>query len=130
MLSFDELSSIDAQRAEVKVQQENDVRLLEIEKPVFEVAKKDHERLINIYEKSLFPSSRSRPQRLAATNDSSPWRNAGLPLPRRIKDWLHSKPTDRLPLQCSRPRGFSSQRPLSGLRTGAGLKLSGPGYIR
>jgi multidrug resistance efflux pump len=53
MLSFDELSSIDAQRAEVKIQQENDVRLLEIEKQVFEVSKKDHERLINIYEKKL-----------------------------------------------------------------------------
>jgi membrane fusion protein, multidrug efflux system len=48
-----QIASIDAQRAEVKVQQENDIRLLEIEKQVFEVAKKDHERLINIYEKKL-----------------------------------------------------------------------------
>jgi len=48
-----QIASIDAQITEVKVQQENDIRLLEIEKQVFEVAKKDHERLINIYEKKL-----------------------------------------------------------------------------
>lgn len=48
-----QIASIDAQHAEVKVQQENDIRLLEIEKQVFEVAKKDLERLINIYEKKL-----------------------------------------------------------------------------
>jgi multidrug efflux pump subunit AcrA (membrane-fusion protein) len=46
-------ASIDAQITEVKVQQENDIRLLEIEKNVFELAKKDHDRLINIYEKRL-----------------------------------------------------------------------------
>jgi len=46
-------ASIDAQLTEVKVQQENDIRLLEIEKRVFELVKKDHERLINIFKKKL-----------------------------------------------------------------------------
>jgi RND family efflux transporter MFP subunit len=48
-----QIASIDAQIAEVKIQQENDIRLLEIEKQVFELANKDHERLINIYKKRL-----------------------------------------------------------------------------
>jgi RND family efflux transporter MFP subunit len=48
-----QIASIDAQRSEVRVQQENDIRLLDIEKTVFDLAKRDHERLINIYEKML-----------------------------------------------------------------------------
>jgi multidrug resistance efflux pump len=48
-----QIASIDAQHTEVKVQQENDIRLLEIEKQVFELANKDHERLLNIYKKRL-----------------------------------------------------------------------------
>ncbi len=48
-----QIASIDAQLAEVKIQQENDIRLLAIEKQVFELAKQDHERLINLYKKKL-----------------------------------------------------------------------------
>jgi len=48
-----QIASIDAQLAEVKIQQENDIRLLAIEKQVFELAEEDHERLINLYNKKL-----------------------------------------------------------------------------
>ena len=46
-----QITAIDAQLTEVKVQQESDTRLLEIEKKVFELAKKDHERLLEIFKK-------------------------------------------------------------------------------
>ena len=46
-------AAIDAQLTEVKVQQESDTRLLKIEKRVFELAKKDHERLLEIFKKKL-----------------------------------------------------------------------------
>jgi RND family efflux transporter MFP subunit len=48
-----QIASIDAQLTEARIQKENDIRLLAIEKQVFELAKKDHERLLNIYEKRL-----------------------------------------------------------------------------
>ena len=48
-----QITAIDAQLTEVKVQQESDTRLLEIEKKVFELAKKDHERLLEIFKKKL-----------------------------------------------------------------------------
>jgi multidrug efflux pump subunit AcrA (membrane-fusion protein) len=48
-----QIASIDAQITEVEVQQENDIRLLGIEKQVFELAKKDHERLLRIFEKKV-----------------------------------------------------------------------------
>jgi len=48
-----QITAIDAQLTEVKVQQESDTRLLEIEKKVFELAKKDHERLLEILKKKL-----------------------------------------------------------------------------
>jgi multidrug efflux pump subunit AcrA (membrane-fusion protein) len=50
-----QIASLDAQITEVKVQQKNDIRLLEIEKKVFELVKKDHERLINIFKKKVIP---------------------------------------------------------------------------
>lgn len=43
-----QISAINAQLREIKVQRESDLRLLEIEKRVFELAKKDHERLLKI----------------------------------------------------------------------------------
>jgi len=48
-----QITAIDAQLTEVKVQKESDTRLLEIEKKVFELAKKDHERLLEILKKKL-----------------------------------------------------------------------------
>jgi multidrug efflux pump subunit AcrA (membrane-fusion protein) len=48
-----QIVSINAQLTEVKVQQENDIRLLEIEKKVMELVKKDYERLLEIFKKKL-----------------------------------------------------------------------------
>lgn len=53
-----QITSIDAQLTEVKVQQESDIRLLEIETKVFELVKKDHERLINIFKKKVVSEQR------------------------------------------------------------------------
>jgi multidrug efflux pump subunit AcrA (membrane-fusion protein) len=48
-----QIASIDAQITEVKVQQENDIGLLKIEENVLDLAKEEHQRLMNIYEKRL-----------------------------------------------------------------------------
>ena len=44
-----QISAIDAQLEEMKIQRKSDLRLLEIEKRVLDLAKEDHERLLNIF---------------------------------------------------------------------------------
>jgi membrane fusion protein, multidrug efflux system len=48
-----QIASLEAQLTETEMQKENDIRLLAIEKQVFDLAKQEHERLINIYKKQL-----------------------------------------------------------------------------
>jgi multidrug efflux pump subunit AcrA (membrane-fusion protein) len=67
-----QISAINAQVTEIKVQREGDLRLLEIEKRVLELAKKDHERLLNIFknksvsEQQVQASETRRNERLLA----------------------------------------------------------------